>query len=564
MDLMALVPDSPTAPIIQDEPCVEHICETPPKEDPLIKVIPGSSPWAKLRRWFLNMRILSREHPFTLYYLKSTRAIDYEINRHLKIYPQMIHPFSSFRIYWESVMVPFVILALIITPIFITFYFDELEDWFLYNHFIDFVFITDIIVWFFTGYYDSRTQSIVLDPKSVAWRYLRGAFIVGVLLVLPLEYIIIVYNTMWWLAALNVLKIFWIQTIISYSRNLYYVYRINFHLYKLAEISVIIIICVHWAACLEYYLPLVIAKIAGENNASWIRSSYMTNRRTRFAVYLTCVNRAIIALIGSTHYLSVSATEDIIYNLFLSVFGVLGMIYLLAQFLQLMTTFHSTRKKHLKLIQQLQQYMRHKELPYPLQRRLLTYYNYRNKKGFERDKNIINHVSPYLQEKLLLHNYRRLLDSVELFRYLPQAVVTKLVGAVHSQIFMPNDVLVRANSYGDALYFVASGTVTVYNNMENEICHLEDGSYFGELALVMEDDRWIASVIAVENCMVYILSRASFQYILKPYPDLLAYLENIALTRLEQTPLLEKARELNSSRISGNVNISSIKVKRRY
>jgi len=37
--------------------------------------------------------------------------------------------------------------------------------------------------------------------------------------------------------------------------------------YKIAEISVIIIICIHWAACLEYYLPLAVAKIVGQNDA---------------------------------------------------------------------------------------------------------------------------------------------------------------------------------------------------------------------------------------------------------------------------------------------------------
>lgn len=69
-----------------------------------------------------------------------------------------------------------------------------------------------------------------------------------------------------------------------------------------------------------------------------------------------------------------------------------------AQFMHLMTTFHSTNKRHLKLIQQLQQYIKYKELPYSLQQRLLNYYNYRNRKGFERDRIIINHVSPYLRE----------------------------------------------------------------------------------------------------------------------------------------------------------------------
>lgn len=287
----------------------------------------------------------------------------------------------------------------------------------------------------------------------------------------------------------------------------------------------------------------------------------MEKRETKYKIYLTCVNRAIIALIGAAQYLDVSASEDIIYNLILSILGFIGFVYLLARILQLMTTFRSTTKRHLKLIQQLQQYMTYKELPYSLQRRLLSYYNYRNKKGFERDKIIINHVSPYLREKLLLHNYSRLLNNVRLFGHLPQLVVTQLIGVVYSEIFMPNDALVRAGTRGDALYFIASGTVAVYNNIGKEIYHMEDGEYFGELALVMEDEHWIASVIAVENCEVYILSRADFQYTVAAYPELLAHLQNVALARLEQMPLLKKIQPDASS--VGNVNISSIKAKRR-
>lgn len=69
----------------------------PPKEDLLMKMIPGNSPWSRLRRWFLSTRIASRKHPFTQYCLKSTQVIDYEISRHLKSHPYMIHPFSCFR-----------------------------------------------------------------------------------------------------------------------------------------------------------------------------------------------------------------------------------------------------------------------------------------------------------------------------------------------------------------------------------------------------------------------------------------------------------------------------------
>ncbi|KAM0728266.1 Potassium/sodium hyperpolarization-activated cyclic nucleotide-gated channel 2 [Formica fusca] len=563
MDLMAFVPYSMTAPTVQHEPRVEHVCEVSPKEDPLTRTIPGSSAWSRIRRWFLGTRITSPLHPFTRWCLKSTRAIDYEISHHLKSHPYMIHPFSSFRIFWESIMTLFIIAVLLITPVFLTFYFDECAKWYMYNHAIDAMLMCDIIIRFFTGHYDSRTQLVILDPRVVASKYLRGFFIVDALSVLPLEFIVVLTDSMWYLTSLNLLKILRIRTVIVYSRKLYHVYRINFHLYKIAEIGVIIVVGVHWAACIEYYLPLVVDKIAGQKDPSWIRSPYMEKRKTKYKIYLTCINRAIIALIGAAQYLDVSAPEDIIYNLILSIFGFLGFVYLLARILQLMTTFHSTDKRHLKLIQQLQQYMTYKELPHSLQRRLLIYYNYRNKKGFERDRIIINHVSPYLREKLLLHSYLRLLNNVRLFGHLPQLVVTQLISSVCSEIFMPNDALVRAGTRGDALYFIASGTVAVYNNVGKEIYHMEDGAYFGELALVIEDEHWIASVVAVENCEIYILSRSDFQHTLAPYPDLLAHLQNVALARLEQTPLLKKVHEADASPSFGNVNISSIKAKKR-
>ncbi|KYM79373.1 Potassium/sodium hyperpolarization-activated cyclic nucleotide-gated channel 1 [Atta colombica] len=550
-------------------------------------MIPGTSLWSKLRRWFLGIRIASRKHPYTQYFLKSTQAIDYEISQHFKFYPNMIHPFSTFRIFWESAMTLFMIMTLIVTPVFLTFYFDEPEKWYLFNLAIDSVFICDIVIWFFTGYYDYRTQLIILNPKIVASKYLRGAFVINVLPVLPLEFFFVLFKSMWYLAALNLLKILWMQTVIKYSRGLYYVYEINFHLYKIAEISVIIIVCVQWAACLEYYLPLAVAKMVGQNDAynksikkicrSWILSSYMEKKKTKFAIYLSCVSRAVIALTTSTHYLDVRTPEDIIYNMILSILGLLGFIYMLSTFVlvffletaaaqlsQLMATIQSTRKRHLQLIEELEQYMNYKELSYSLQRRLLSYYDYRNKKGFERNKIIINHVSPYLQKKLLLHNYSRLLNDVDLFRNLPEIVMAQFIGAVHSQIFMSNDVLVKAGARGDALYFIAYGTMVVYNSAEKEICHLEDGAYFGELALLMEDERWIASVIAAENCEVHILSRVDFQNALMSYPNLLTYLQNVMLERLEQTPLLEKIRESDSlMTMTGNVNISSIKIKKK-
>lgn len=74
-------------------------------------------------------------------------------------------------------MTLFNMVALLVIPVFLTFYFDEPERWYLFSHAIDAVFICDIVIWFFTGYYDYRTQLIVLDPRIIA-RYTKRSTLV--------------------------------------------------------------------------------------------------------------------------------------------------------------------------------------------------------------------------------------------------------------------------------------------------------------------------------------------------------------------------------------------------
>lgn len=65
-------------------------------------------------------------------------------------------------------MTLFIIAALLVTPVFLAFYFDEYEKWYIFNHAIDTVFICDIVLYFLTGYYNPRTHWIDFNPKVVA------------------------------------------------------------------------------------------------------------------------------------------------------------------------------------------------------------------------------------------------------------------------------------------------------------------------------------------------------------------------------------------------------------
>ncbi|XP_076281474.1 potassium/sodium hyperpolarization-activated cyclic nucleotide-gated channel 1 [Lasioglossum baleicum] len=565
MDLMAYVPHFSEAPNVERSPVLQHVCEQPKEDDHVEDIIKGNSVRAKVARWFLRKRILSREHHLTHWSLKSTTAVNYEIARHVKSHPYMIHPFSSFSIFWEQFMTVFTIVALLVTPVSISFYFQIHNEWRKIIDTINVVFWCDIVLWFFTGYYDYRTKVIVLDPKIVALKYLKSYFLIDMLTSLPISFgNVIRPQWMWYCTTLNMMKFLRIRNVVVYSRRLHGVYRLSYQAFKIVETIMIVGLSIHWAACFQYYVPISVEYLGTLSSQSWINSEFFRTKKTKTEKYLVCLNRAITALVRSAHYLDMKTPEDMVLNLVLTIIGFIGFVYLITQFSHLLTTFHITIKRHLKIIQQLQEYMRYKELPQALQRRLLVYYRYRNKKRFERNKKIIEEVSPYLREELILHNYLSLVSNVKLFQHLPESVIAQLTSALRSEIYMSGDKIVKAGTRGESLYFITSGTVAVYTATGKEVCHLEDGSYFGEIALVMESELRIATVIAVETCEICVLERDDFRRYISRYPDLLNRLQNVALQNLEEGPGLEDACDLDNTIRLQYINISSIKRHRKH
>lgn len=51
--------------------------------------------------------------------------------------------------------------------------------------------------------------------------------------------------------------------------------------------------------------------------------------------------------------------------------------------------------------------------------------------------------------------------------------------------------IIKAGSVGDCMFFIASGTVCVMTTNGRELCHLEEGNYFGEVALILKNNKVI-------------------------------------------------------------------------
>lgn len=64
-------------------------------------------------------------------------------------------------------------ITLIINPIFLAFYMDEKKQWYIYSNILDGIILCDVIMFFFTGYYDHWKSIVILDPYIIA-RYVSN------------------------------------------------------------------------------------------------------------------------------------------------------------------------------------------------------------------------------------------------------------------------------------------------------------------------------------------------------------------------------------------------------
>lgn len=196
--------------------------------------------------------------------------------------------------------------------------------------------------------------------------------------------------------------------------------------------------------------------------------------------------------------------------------------------------------KYSQMVKQLIEFMRHKQLPYYTQKRILTYYEFHYQKNYFRENEIYATISGQLRQEIVMQTCRQLVENVEFFRDLPLNLLIRIVSCLRSEIYLTNDVVVKAKTVGMSMYFISSGTVAVYTASGKEVCHLEDGAYFGEVALVTKDALRVASVIAVEICELYRLDKKDFVKAIHPYPDLLEKIQKIAADRMEKTQMLDE------------------------
>ncbi|CAH1635525.1 unnamed protein product [Spodoptera littoralis] len=118
----------------------------------------------------------------------------------------------------------------------------------------------------------------------------------------------------------------------------------------------------------------------------------------------------------------------------------------------------------------------------------------------------------------------------------PDEILIHSVIIVYAAMFMVFTLVYLIKSY-----LTIYGSTMRYQGLMNqvEVCHLEDGHHFGEVALLMKDSKRIATVVAVEITQLYRLDAVDFNRFVLSHPTLYDRIEELASRRMHQTVLLD-------------------------
>ncbi len=166
----------------------------------------------------------------------------------------------------------------------------------------------------------------------------------------------------------------------------------------------------------------------------------------------------------------------------------------------------------------------------------------------------------YLQRALSNH-----LSRVPIFASLSEEMIEKIRGAAILQTFRQNEAIFNEGDDVDAFYLIRYGFVKVSRRDarmgERVLAYLNEGSYFGEMALI-EKGRRTASISALNRAEVIKIAKADFDHILEINEPLRAAFEMIIRKRRERNEQIDAsgvmARKLSAMTEGGLIQSKAL------
>ena len=230
--------------------------------------------------------------------------------------------------------------------------------------------------------------------------------------------------------------------------------------------------------------------------------------------------------------LTPTVNAQLIYTMVVMFLGVGVYGYMIGNVTSLLANIDLAKSHYRENMERLGAFMRYRDIPLNLQRRLRDYYAYlwENRLGYD-EAAVLADLPESLRVEVAIFLRRDFIERAPLFQGASHELVRDMALQLRPTVCTPGDYITRFGEEGRDMYFISRGTVEIVAEDGHTVLNiLHDGDFFGEIALLFSQPR-TASVRAVDYCDLYVLRKDTFDRVLARYPGFAAHIHEEAEKR---------------------------------
>ncbi|XP_073956261.1 potassium/sodium hyperpolarization-activated cyclic nucleotide-gated channel 2-like isoform X2 [Choristoneura fumiferana] len=420
----------------------------------------------------------------------------------------------------------------------------------------DFLYLINIIANCFTGFVSGKNhQYVVLNKRNILWRYAKTwLFVDAVVLACNIiDHKSKKNQTL--VVAIVCSKVLRIPILLIYFNNIAKVLRMGVPLKTAIEVVLLLVTYVCWNIVFQFaveYMTENSFNPTNPQNCSWLTIGQLWNASSHDR-FLYSIERAVGMLRENVNMNLIEQRGC--FEIFFIIFWLIAELLVLHCSFKYMIAFFGTesaRAKYYMMSRQVEAYMNNRRFPPRIKKKVLKFYAIRFQSHFFVESRMMACVSGQLRNDMVMYTGRQLVRELFFLKQLPRLLLMEITLRFKLVIFIEGDIIFKIHTIGDEIYFIHKGTVAIYSESGREVCHLEDGEYFGGIALVMKHRLRTASAVAVTNCELFSLSRDDFETI-SCYPTVYDEIKRVATQRQESMRVLDEHFRLQQHIRSGEL-----------
>lgn len=504
-----------------------HACTLPRLNEQIFVLPPTANRFKKLVK-AVRKRFLASEKNFRCrMYFKSQSSILAEKKRHINSkYWYIIHPFSEFARYFELYQFIVFSLTFLKDPLITSFFPDPRErrdEWNQFSLLIDVLYLLHVVITLFLGYPHYETENVVLEQKLILKKYFSTYFIWEFIGSMPLLLILRITIGSYNAVLINFAKYSYFCRFIRLGTTFYVLRQVTVYLnidgaHDVICFALSVFYMIHWSAC--FLFAAANFEEEQRDDESWV---YLTGStfsdggepENFFDMYIRSFHTAMCLLYrASTGIYPLECTEEQLVAILIMIIGLWLGVYGSCVITEIFRIRKKVENTYDCIIRQVIGYAVKKKVTPILRHKLIVYCERRYHFSSIQESVILNTIPQHLQSEMYMYMCRRMVYMIPLLKRLHKNIMPKLISSLEMEVYLPNEVILNAKVDVDYMYFIAYGTVAMYNFNGLEIGHCLEGNHFGEIELILKLNSK-TTFVAVEISEIFRLHKDQLNNLLK-------------------------------------------------